>query len=42
MDDQAEKALKSSFVGAANQLTQLYTQSFQLQKQSYNQVLIIC
>ena len=37
-NDQIEKSLKSSFVGAANHLTQLYTTSTQLQKQAYVQV----
>jgi len=31
-----EKTLKSSFVGAANHITQLYTNSLNLQKQSYS------
>lgn len=33
--DNFERALKGSFVGAANQLTQLYTNSLQFQKQSF-------
>jgi len=32
-----EKSLKTSFVGAANQITQLYTNSLNFQKQSYTQ-----
>lgn len=35
--DPIEKSLKSSFVGAANQLTQLYTSSLNYQKQAFYQ-----
>jgi hypothetical protein len=36
MEESPEKVLRSSFVGAANQLTQLYTQSLNITKQAYS------